>query len=375
MKDLYNVITECGIECNWADFQTLDEASQLKVTDDALTGMLKFVTDHYNSLDMRELEKSAGDIAKFKYLGMLKSNTETLLNIYEASPDTGAKNYVKVCYAIQHVLGFLGSDRRLISDQYKAGNGIIQLMYTSLVAGCIYSLGILVANTIRFVTTEQDTDCQVLYDEIPGTIKNIHIKNILAADADLDDFHKLVVTYNQTSNSRAMQENVSLAAVKAGLAKVYASAPGPISGTIAVGKELAVKGAALAAAHPVVSGIVVAGTIIYMLPKLIVLVREIIYSIYYLRVKVSDMLGVQADLINTNIESLEAGRGSKKVIVRQRKIAEKLTKWQDAIAVKIDNNAVAVNSQKRVENQKLKLDKNSPLMQDPGALASGDLML
>ena len=370
MTNLYKVLTETGIEVSYADFNSLDEASQLKVTDDALTGMLKLISDRYNSLDFKEIEKSAGDIAKFKYTGMLKANTETLIKIYGASPDVGAANYTRVCHAIEDVIAFLENNRIKLSDLYKSGNGMIQLMYTSLVAGCIYSLGILVANTIRFVTTEQDTDCQVMYDEIPGSIKNIHIKNILAAQDSLNDFQKIVDFYAKPSNSRAMQENVSLAAIKAGLMKAYAT-----GGIGAVAGEIGTYGAAIAAAHPVVTGIVAVGAIIYLIPKLIVLIREIIYSIYYMRVKVSDMLGVQADLINTNIESLEAGRGSKKVIARQRAIADKLTRWQNIIAVKVDNNAVAVNSQKRVENQKLKLDKNSPLMKDPGAFSAGDLML
>ena len=364
------IVQECGIEASFSDFNTLDEAAQLRVTDDVLTGMLKFISDRYNSLDLKELEKSAGDIGKFKCTGMLEQNAETLLKIYEASPDEGAKNYVKVCVSIQSVIRFLKMRRKDISDLYKAGNGIVQLMYTSLLAACIYSLGILVANTIRFVTTEQDTDCQVLYDEIPGTIKNVHIKNILVAGDSIEDFNKIIDHYASMRNSRAMQESISFSAITAGLSKAYAT--GGIAGVAKAGITAASN---FAAAHPIGMGILAAGAIIMLIPKLIVLVREIIYSIYYLRVKVSDMLGVQAELIQTNIESLEAGRGDKKIIARQRKVVDALTKWQNAVAVKIDNNAVAVNSQKRVENQKLKLDKNNPLMQDPGAFSAGDLML
>lgn len=368
MINCYKVLTECGVSVDWSALSALDEASQLRVTDDTLTGMLRFVTDKYNALDLKEVERSAGDIAKFKYTGMLMDNAQTLRTIYEASPDPGAQNYVKVCNAVMNVLNFLKRRRLDIANLYKAGNGIIQLTYTSLVAGCVFSLGILVANTIRFVTTEQETDCQVLYDEIPGTIKNVHIKNILAADSCLDDFDKLINHYAKPSNSRALQESISVAAVlnAAKMAPQYVAYGASRAGAYA---------ATAAAAHPVAAGLVALGAAIMLLPKLIVLIREIIYSIYYLRVKVSDMLAVQADLINTNIESLEAGRGDRKVIARQRKIADKLTQWQNGIAVKVDNNAIAVNSQKRVENQKLKLDKNSPLMQDPGALAAGDLML
>ena len=248
-------------------------------------------------------------------------------------------------------------------------------MYTSLLAACIYSLGILVANTIRFVTTEQETDCQVLYDEIPGTIKNVHIKNILVAGESIQDFNKIIDFYASTKNSRAMQEAVTLAGAMSAVKAAYAGAQGGVAGISAGAAKAGAIAAKFAAGHPVIMGIAAAGAIIMLLPKLIVLIREIIYSIYYLRVKVSDMLGVQAELLQTNIESLEAGRGDKKVIARQKKVVDVLTKWQNTVAVKIDNNAVAVNSQKRVENQKLKLDKTSPFMQDPGAFVAGDLML
>ena len=103
------------------------------------------------------------------------------------------------------------------------------------------------------------------------------------------------------------------------------------------------------------------------------LIREIIYSIYYMRVKVSDMLAVQADLINTNVESLEVRGGSKKVIARQKKIAQKLTKWQNIIAIKVDTVNSMVSAQKKKENKQLDVDPNSPMAQDPGS--GGEIML
>ena len=214
---------------------------------------------------------------------------------------------------------------------------MIQLLYTSLVAGCIYSVGILVSNTIRFVTTEQETDCQVLYDEIPGTIKHVHIKNILAASNDLATYEKLLRTYGQRGTQQAMHESISAGAVAA-----------------------------------VVLGI---GAVIMLIPRVLVMIREIIYSVYYTRVKVADMNAVQVDLINTNIESLEAGRGNKKVIAKQKRIVDKLVKWQNRIAVKVDTVNTMVAMQKKRENTSMRIEQNSPIMMDPGALAAGDLLL
>ena len=146
---------------------------------------------------------------------MLYENIETLSSIYSNASDTGATRYLEVCTAVRNVLNFLREYRNEFRTQYQAGNGMIQLLYTSLVAGCIYSVGILVSNTIRFVTTEQETDCQVLYDEIPGTIKHVHIKNILAASNDLATYEKLLRTYGQRGTQQAMHESISAGAVAA----------------------------------------------------------------------------------------------------------------------------------------------------------------
>lgn len=335
--DYLKVLSETGIDVDRPLFRSLSEDAKFQVTDDVLTGMMKFITDKYNALDFGEIERSAGDIEKFKYKDMLYENIETLSSIYSNASDTGATRYLEVCTAVRNVLNFLREYRNEFRTQYQAGNGMIQLLYTSLVAGCIYSVGILVSNTIRFVTTEQETDCQVLYDEIPGTIKHVHIKNILAASNDLATYEKLLRTYGQRGTQQAMHESISAGAVAA-----------------------------------VVLGI---GAVIMLIPRVLVMIREIIYSVYYTRVKIADMIAVQVDLINTNIESLEAGRGNKKVIAKQKRIVNKLVKWQNRIAVKVDTVNTMVAMQKKRENTSMRIEQNSPIMMDPGALAAGDLLL
>ncbi|MDE6039997.1 MAG: hypothetical protein K2F99_00320, partial [Muribaculaceae bacterium] len=277
-----NLLTEAGIEVNRAFFMCLDEANQVAISDDVLTGMMKFITDKYNSIDFGEIERSAGDITRFKYLGMIRQNTETLKKIYGNSPDTGAKKYVDVAVAVESVLNHLELRRNDYSTLYKSGNGLIQLIYTSCVAACLFSIGILISNTIRFVTTETETDCQVLYDEIPGTAKNVHIKNVLSAASSIKDFERLLDTYKRKPTNEAF------------------------------------------ALEPILAGALAVGAVIYLIPKILVLIREIIYSIYFLRIKVSDMLTLQIDLINTNIESLERRGGDQKDIAKQARVAKKL---------------------------------------------------
>ena len=317
------ILTAAGIEVNHPGFRFLSEANQVQVTDEALTGMMKFITDKYNSLDFSEIEKSAGDITRFKYSGMILENVLTLENIYTNANDEGAKKYLDVVDAIRAIMTHLEERRESYITLYRSGNGVVQLLYTSLVAGCLYATGTLVCNTIRFVTTEKDTPCEVLYDEIPGTMKHVHIKNVVAAANDLRSVNQVLDAFTKPENRVRMNEAVTLSA-----------------GTIAV--------------------MSIAG-IILLIPKIIVLIREIIYSIYYSRVKLAEMLELQQDLLKTNIESLEAGRGNKKVIARQKKIAQKLETWKNRVSLKMDSTEALKKTQERKENATLKVERNSPL--------------
>ncbi|MCM1295027.1 MAG: hypothetical protein NC311_05750 [Muribaculaceae bacterium] len=330
------LLDECAVPYQSSAIAFLSEEAKLQVSDDVLTGMLRFITDKYNAIDFSEIEKSAGDISKFRYNAVILENCKILTDVYSASSDPGAQKYVEVAQAVDRVMKHLAENRTRYTTLYRSGNGVVQLLYTSMVAACIYSVGILISNTIRFVTTEQDTECQVLFDEIPGTIKHVHIKNILAAEHDLQAIEQLLAAYD-SPKGRAVQESVSMASLAVG----------------AIG----------------------AGLILMMIPRIIVLIREIIYSVYFNRVKVSEMLGVQIDLINTNIESLERGRGNKKVIARQKKIVDKLTKWKNRFAIKADTTTSMVTVQKQKENRALKVDDNSPIIQAPGSFDAGAIML
>lgn len=329
--DCERLLSEAGCEIYRPDFVFLSEEAKVQVTNDTLAQMMKFITDKYNSIDFGEIEKSAGDISRFRYTTMILENLETLHNVYARSTDPGAKSYVEVVKGCSVIMSHLHERRREYSMLYKAGNGVAQLTYTSLVAAVIYCVGVLVSNTIRFVTVEQDTGCQVLYDEIPGSMKNVHIRNVIVASRDINRFNDMINAY---VNKGAIQESVSASAV----------AIGTIVG------------------------------VFFGIPWIINLIREIIYSVYFTRVKLADMLAIQVDLINTNIESLE-GRGSDgKVIARQRRIAEQLERLKNRIAVKIDTVNALVNTQKQNDAKVLRVDRNSQFVQDPGSF-SGDLML
>jgi len=328
--NMYKALTEAGIEVDKVTFTLLDEANQVRVADEALTNMMKFITDKYNSIDFGEIERTAGDYKKFKYIGMIDENLRMLRNVYESSPDEGAKKYLEVINSCFIVRDHLIANSSLYTTLYKQGNGLAQLMYTSLVAALIYAIGIMVSNTIRFVTSEKDAECEVLFDEIPGSIKHIHIKNIVAAANDINTFTKLLNEMAKPSTRNAMTESITAIAVAASIVGVIVFAP-----------------------------------------RIIYLIRNIIYSVYFSRVKIADMLNTQADLVRANIESLEGRRGDKKIIARQKRIVDKLEKWKNRIAIKVDSVEALKNQQVRKEDASLKIDKNSPNIMYPNPETSG----
>lgn len=311
------ILREAGIGYN-PSFLALSEEAKLKVTDDALSKMMKFITDKYNSLDFSEIEKSAGDISRFKYTQMIMENCDTLKSVYKSSTDPSAAKYIEVVDSIKRVIDHLKDRRAIYSQLYKSGNGMVQLLYTSLVAACLYATGALVSCTIRFVTTEKDTDCEVLYEEIPGSIKHVHIKNVVAAAKDIPTINRMLDQF-AAERRKPIKESVEVAMI---LTAVTAG-------------------------------------IIILIPRIILLIREIIYSIYYFRVRTADMISLQVELIRTNIEGLESRHGDKKVIARQRKIAQKLEELKNVIAIKVDTVEAAKALQIRKEDAELRVSASS----------------
>jgi len=343
-------LSEAGIEFDVSQrshFLCLDEANQLRVADNVLSDMMKFITDKYNAIDFREIEKSAGDFSRFRYATMIMDNAKTLHEIYSTTPDQGAHKYLEVINAITDVSERLIAQKKSISELYRSGDGMTQLVYTSLVTSLISSIGILVANTIRFVTTEQTADCEVLFDEIPNTFKHVHIKNVLAAPKAMDNFAIYQNMVIEAKRNGAMNESITLAAVTkiiGAIASAFGHAGAGAAASSAVsGAATAVAGTAASVVVPIVA-----------IAALILFSRDIIYAVYYGRTKISDYLAQQEAMIRTNIEALKRRGASDKVIARQAKWADILGKLSKKIGVKNDTAEANARAAKRKEDEEIK---------------------
>ena len=347
----------------------IDEAKGIDVADSVLTGMFKFITDKYNSLDFREIEQSAGDYYKFKYRQMIRENVITLKRIYSASSDEGANKYMEIVASINKIENWLINRRADISYLYKKQKGTVQIIYTSLVASMIYTIAALVSNTIRFVTVDRDSDLLVLFEEIPNAYKNIHLQNVLRTANSLNEFDKFISALLDSTKKQLVSEAsvVDVLKTPGRIAVKGAKAFGQTMGkkVLAGNYDTIAKGVAdFAAKHPnvskgvkgVVYGAALAGAALLAWKAgmiIMSIIRSFILTVYYSRIKLKDALDINISLLKANIETLKASGANPKVIANQKRCAERLDNIALKFANDTDRGEMLANKEINRQNQQL----------------------
>lgn len=321
---MYDALNESGLQVP-RTFTLLSEAQQIAVGDETMTEMFKFVSSKYNSLDFSEIEKSNGNYMKFKYRQLLEENLQILKNIYSNYGNKAVESYV---LKIQYIHDYLSNSKHMKDFEYlyEKKNGIIQMYYISTVAAMMYGVSELIALTIRFISNSDDGDLDVYVDEIPNPQKYVHLKNIDTAHELIESskIDELIISF-MGATKKSINETVAL----------------PIAMALPVAVALSV---------PV---------IIYLSTKIIPFIREVIYSIYFTRVKWDTIIGVQVSLLKTNIDSLERNQDrnpkKKRIIATQRKVVKSLEKLQNIVMLKSDQAKPMVNRTIEKENREIKI--------------------
>lgn len=301
----------------------LSESKFETMNENILSKMFESVGQKYNEIDFTEIQKSGGSFRKFKYYNLLLSNVELLNNLYLNNPDPEVQAMKKYVDAINSVMMGLSLNEKKFVELYD--NPIVGVIYDTSVASLIYTTTLLLSTTIRFITTDKDSDIEVIMDNIPSSDKKIFLPNILKlADAFKQDIPNLL-----NEMLKAKGKAISETYVVVLESNIYNE--GVITVPLII---LAIPAVAIAAT------------------KIIPIIRELIYGIYQIRVTMEQAIEVQIDLISANIEMLEdrsyrdntQKKKYKKVIARQRKIVDKLDKVKRAISIKFD---VAENQARR----------------------------
>lgn len=321
----------------------VSESTLMKFSDDSLSHLMAFISPKYNEVDFGEIQQSSGDYRKFKHAAMLNEATSILDEMYRysnVSPEKMSKSS-EVLYSITNCLNFLTKRADDIHYLYSKEFAQTILMYDSMLAACIVGLNNLISATISFINSEDGTDSLDLkIEELPSYVRSSIFRSLvnygkLISDGSMDKFIDLQIKskdsiLNEAAIDILINESFLLPSLTVTSLIKFAAIP----------------------------------MALILLSKIIPITREIIYSIYYARVKISEALKTEAQLIRVNVGAIEyrmANGDPKnkkrlgKVMGKQKAVATALETMASKIAIKSDDAEPMVTRQINIENKTINI--------------------
>lgn len=228
--------------------------------------------------------------------------------------------------------------------------------------------GSIVARMAKIIIPEKPEPAQP--EEIPAETPNdgVEPENIPAVTHQ-DDSSDVVM--DEPITEEEVQEGVmdTLAAVAGAATKAGKDAiqkAGGSDNTMTAIKNLYNKNKKVFATAGIIAGVI---ALPFAIVKLIIpFIRNTVYYFYYTKMKVSDYLEIQAELIEANANDLENSTDSDmteekkaKVAERQRKWAERLRKWANIFAIdhkQATNNAKKASEKDSKEKKTVRKDED-----------------
>jgi hypothetical protein len=333
--DLVNSLADMGI--NRAALFNLNEAATLKVSDEVLGKLFEAIGSKYNDIDLSEIEKSNCAYTNFKYFKLIEANVTMLADIYSNAGESKMKTYVDDIGSVHaHMVNHVSKFSQCADLPF------IQLTYNTIVATMIYSLTMLIQTTVRFVSSTDDVSYDVIVDSLPNGEKNVFFRNI----------KKINDSFNDKTIIKLLDESIKNK--KQIIKEAYAFDVDPMNESFVITSAMGMMMARI-----------LAGAVLFSIVfKIIPIIREVIYSIYYLRLHIEEAIEIQNSLITANIESLDnrANASPKdkkrmmKISKRQSRIVDFLNKIKRKVSVKFDvaDNLAAKNIKQ--EDSTLRVD-------------------
>ena len=276
----------------------LDEASTNVALDNAVSKMYEFAVTKYNKLDLETIPDSKGDIIKFTGYKIMTETLDSLDRCFKVSNATSFPDLVTV----QTALRYLERNKMEFSKGFISNNSMIIMIYNSLTYGIVASINLLIAEWVD-------------YSKLPNNVSKIIRSN--KTEKSVKDQYLLLKGI----------EDFNKACEKGTMGKFLVQANKNKD------KFIGVLGSALA-----MTTIAILGTAIFIVP----FIREVIFSVYNIRMKLSQYLEDQANFIKINAETLNnvsdlPALERKRVKEKQLEASKKLQKLADKIVVKFDD--------------------------------------
>lgn len=299
----------------------LDEADRDNVVNSAVSKLYDSIIHKIDEIDCETITKSAGDITAVENYDKMVECLTIMGDIVKASNQPTTPLEV-ILEAINNI-----KDRKDIFERaFKLEIELHMVVYTMMTYACIASVSFMIASCIEFIKTPNDETFEISISNTgkfmtqgPLMFKNLEKFNKSCAKGDFDKAMEHIIR-QKSKNFLGLTTGASVAVV-------------------------------------VGAGIVFATLILNIVP----IIRELIFTFYLARVKISDFFSIQADLLDMNAANVEMNstidKNKRKEISRkQYKIASRFRKISNTVEVKLKDANTKATSELKASDKKLKIN-------------------
>lgn len=295
----------------------MDEASHNTVLTTLTSKLYDHIVKKTADIDFGEIPSTNGDITKLSQYEDLKEVIGIMKDMLkEYRQPTDPVDTLTVA------LANLETRKDLFKRAYAANCELPILMYNTTALSIINGISYLIAVCIEFIKSPKDESFQISLDKVAYAKTKDHLLY-----QTLDKFNR--------SCERGDFDKAMEAVIQQRVKKFTGVAIGVLAGTVA--------------------GIIV---ILNIIPVL----REMVYLIYYSRMKVADFFEIQADLLQMNAYNVEHNNTIDKetrneIAKKQTDIADRFRKISNAATIDAKKTDVETTRELHTSNKKLKIDE------------------
>ena len=268
------------------EYQNLTEAQKLDLGKSLMNKTINLVIGKAKNLDYSEVEKSAGSVRRLACYGDLAGTINALKNI-QAVNNTPIRGISVVETALKNLENLEPYFRK----GFAMGHNLIELVYNNICVALISSTAYLISSCMDMIKD----DAGVVY-----YVPNNNVATDTAMLKSLEKFNKLCLNGD-------MQRFINRVLPDANFLGGAATALGT-AGVFAVGA-------------------------IFVVVTVLIMIRQIVYQYYNMRVKVSDYMRVNSEFLEMNKARLGSAENMRGVVAKQSAMVSKLNALADRIDI------------------------------------------
>lgn len=277
-----------------------------------------------DDIDYGEIPATKGDVTKLSKYDVMKDTLKTMHDLLkEYKQDTGPVDELTVA------LSNLEARKDLFERAYKYNSEMPMMIYCNVTYGIIVGITFMIASCIEFIKDPGTTTFRMSIDKVAYAKSKDHL------------IYQSIKKFNKSCEKREFD--------KAMEAIMKTQIKGVKESTVQLDEGLVLTAAGIAAA--IVASII----------GIVMVLRELIFFYYWLRVELSDLYELQANIGMINIYNLQKDntfneKKKAEIIKKQMAQVEKFRKLSDKFAVQMKKAEVKAEQEKKENDKKMTIN-------------------